>query len=45
MAHTGPPSTIGTSDVMDYTKTKFSNGEREIEFLVTDEDPNDLATG
>ena len=35
---------MGTFDVMEYTKTKIVNGERETEFLVIEEDPNDLAT-
>lgn len=43
--HPGLPSTIGTFDVVEYTKTKIFNGERETEFLVIEEDPNDLATG
>lgn len=44
-AHAGLPSTVGTSDLVEYAKTKFSNNEREAELLVMDEDPNDLATG
>lgn len=44
-ARAGLPSTVGTPDLAEYTKTKFSNGEREAEFLATDEDPNDLAIG
>lgn len=36
---------IDTSDFMGQARTKFSNGDKETECLVTGEDPNDLATG
>lgn len=37
----GFPSMVGTPDLAEYSKTKFSNGERETELLVAEEDPND----
>lgn len=39
----GFPSTVGTPDLAEYSKTKFSNAERETEFLAAEEDPNDPA--